>query len=202
MIGISWLCLVLEAVSVSSIDVCFNGFVMDNYCIARGTLFDNAAVVTLEGPEKHSIHCLVDVPLCFNSPFELLADKLPGETEHARAYQLDDDGRTLAIELARAEGEKSACSTCTGGGGSKKKGFRATVYGTHDGTGSPTLLTVTNITTDTEKCPPTPTPPWHLPQHLRPHSSALQLPTSTPHTHPAPTSLFRPRQVPQRQRGA
>ena len=45
-------------------DVCFEGYVMDRYCINRGTLLDNAQVKTLLNPEKHSLHCLVDVGVC------------------------------------------------------------------------------------------------------------------------------------------
>lgn len=37
----------------------FEGFVMDYYCIDRGTLLDNPSVVTLEGPDQHSVHWCV-----------------------------------------------------------------------------------------------------------------------------------------------
>ncbi|RHY35889.1 hypothetical protein DYB34_014171, partial [Aphanomyces astaci] len=42
-------------------NVTATGFVMDNYCIDLGNLMDNPTVKTLEGPEVHSIHCLVDL---------------------------------------------------------------------------------------------------------------------------------------------
>ena len=32
---------------------------MDYYCIDRGTLLDNPSVVTLEGPDQHSVHWCV-----------------------------------------------------------------------------------------------------------------------------------------------
>lgn len=40
-------------------EVCFEGFVMDNFCIERGTLLDKPEVVTLLGPERHSAHWCV-----------------------------------------------------------------------------------------------------------------------------------------------
>jgi hypothetical protein len=36
------------------------GFVMDTFCIERGTLLDKPDVVTLEGPGNHSFHWYVD----------------------------------------------------------------------------------------------------------------------------------------------
>ena len=44
--------------------VCFEGYVMDRFCINRGTLLDASSVKTLLNPEKHSAHCLVDVGVC------------------------------------------------------------------------------------------------------------------------------------------
>ena len=46
-------------------DVCFEGYVMDRYCIDRGTLLDRPDLSTLESPGEHSVHCLVDVPNCY-----------------------------------------------------------------------------------------------------------------------------------------
>ena len=37
----------------------FEGYVMDFYCIDRGTLLDNPNVNTLEGPDQHSVHWYV-----------------------------------------------------------------------------------------------------------------------------------------------
>jgi hypothetical protein len=37
------------------------GFVMDTFCIERGTLLDKPNVVTLEGPGEHSFHWYVSV---------------------------------------------------------------------------------------------------------------------------------------------
>lgn len=55
------------------------------------------------------------------------------------------NGRDLVVALARAEGSVSAgCTTCDGGG-TLDRGFRATVYGTTEGTGSPERLTVSRV---------------------------------------------------------
>ena len=36
-------------------DVCIVGYVMDTFCIERGTLLDNPSVETLRNPELHSM---------------------------------------------------------------------------------------------------------------------------------------------------
>lgn len=98
---------------------------MDVYCIERGNLLDAPTIQTLIGPDKHSVHCLVDVDRCTNSGFEILADALTVGGVHGRAYRLDDHGNKLVLSLARSTG---SCSTCTGVG--QKHGFRATIKGT------------------------------------------------------------------------
>ena len=55
--------------------VCATGFIMDTFCIQPGTLLDNNAARSLidgEGPQKHSYHCLLDVPQCLDGGFEML----------------------------------------------------------------------------------------------------------------------------------
>lgn len=110
--------------------VCIEGYIMDRFCIDRGTLFDNPSVDTLEGPGEHSIHCLVDVPRCYNSGFEVLVDPLKGNKKHCRAFRLDDDGTDKTRELAQSLGSQRGCSTCTESIGSQNKGFRAKITGT------------------------------------------------------------------------
>ena len=51
---------------------CTEGFVMDLFCINRRTLLDVPSVVTLQNPEKHSVHCLVDVGWCIDSGYNIL----------------------------------------------------------------------------------------------------------------------------------
>jgi len=92
--------------------VCVEGYVMDNYCIERGTLFDNPTVNTLENPGVHSVHCLVDVPQCIASPYEILTDPPAGESLYVRGYQLNEETKQQVLQLAYSIG---SCSTsCTG----------------------------------------------------------------------------------------
>ena len=94
---------------------CTEGFVMDLFCINRGTLLDAPNVVTLQNPEKHNVHCLVDVDRCVRSGYNIL---LPNpkfgqgsEPKFAYALTLDNTGNDLVVKLARAN---SICDTCTG----------------------------------------------------------------------------------------
>ncbi len=54
--------------------VCFTGYVMDTFCLDRGTMLDNSKLRSLEYPDRHSVHCLVDVAVCRESGFEVLKD--------------------------------------------------------------------------------------------------------------------------------
>lgn len=112
-------------------EICVEGFVIDFFCIERGTLFDNPSVVSLANPERHSVHCLVDVAQCLASPFEVLHE-LPAPTSnirYSRGFRLDDPSKEEILTLARAVGRISAspgCTTCTEDqGGSLDNGFHA-----------------------------------------------------------------------------
>jgi len=132
---------------VFATDVCFVGYIMDTYCINRGTLFDRPQLRTLEDPQEHSVHCLVDVSWCYNSGFQILADPEEGRSLYCPAYKLDQtSGTQMVLDLARATG---SCSTCTGAG-SLVKGFRATVRGTLTGDMD---LTATEVLDASVGCP-------------------------------------------------
>lgn len=118
----------VDVAQSASVRACYTGYVMDKFCINRGTLLDNPRIVTLEEPDKHSVHCLVDVSACFNSGYEILAPVSNGGTPYTRAFELDSPGNMKVIALARETGD---CSTCTGNG-MLKAGFSATVIGTYD----------------------------------------------------------------------
>ena len=99
---------------------CTEGFVMDSFCINFGKLLDNQTVVTLENPEKHTVHCLVDLSICFNSGYNIL---LPNpkfgqdrESKFVHALTLDKTGNELVLKIARENGNGGSCSTCTGSG--------------------------------------------------------------------------------------
>ena len=126
-------------------EVCVEGFVMDKFCIDRGTLLDNPTVKTLENPEKHSVHCLVDVSVCYKSGFNILLPNPSGSPAYAIAVRLDGVGNQKVLEVARANG---VCSTC-GSGGTITKGLRGTFFGTitQEATDSkPAMLAVKNMT--------------------------------------------------------
>jgi len=120
--------------------VCFQGYVMDRYCIERGTLLDNPSLSTLENPEQHSLLCLLDPPQCVGTPFELLERDPNQAGVHCRSFVLDSLGKSQVVAQARALGATPRCTTCTGGG-SLQVGYSATVIGTV-GTGTPPLFTV------------------------------------------------------------
>ena len=48
----------------------------DFFCINRGELLDPNGLPTLGaiGPPSHTVHCLVDVPQCIASDFEILLE--------------------------------------------------------------------------------------------------------------------------------
>lgn len=105
--------------------ICVNGYVMDYTCIERGRLFDNPSVHPLgpNGPVVHTIHCLIDVPVCVNSPFEILYDVSNGKRQRfGRAWRVDDNN--LLIEHAKRVG---ICDEdCRG---NQERGLTATVIG-------------------------------------------------------------------------
>jgi hypothetical protein len=109
--------------------VCYSGFVMDKLCSVRGMMLDNPSLRTLQSPERHSLHCLVDVPQCYNSGFEVLAPAAAGGSGFCRAFDLGSAGTTTMLAFARAQGKSGSCSTCTNTVG-VSHGFKATVVGT------------------------------------------------------------------------
>ena len=96
---------------------CTEGFVMDLFCINRRTLLDVPSVVTLQNPEKHSVHCLVDVGWCIDSGYNILLPnpkfRQDSEPKFVHALTLDETGNKLVLKIARQNG---VCSTCTGSG--------------------------------------------------------------------------------------
>jgi hypothetical protein len=108
--------------------VTVTGFIMDNFCIERGTLLDAPSVVTLQEPDLHSVHCLIDVPSCAQSNYEVLLDPAPGAEDpmYSRGFVLDEAGKEMLRSLAM---EVGVCSECDGTG-NWEFGFRAQIMGT------------------------------------------------------------------------
>merc|ERR1712038_1850757 len=119
-----------EKISVTVGDkICVEGFVMDNYCIGIGFLLDAPEIKTLFQPEEHSLHCLLDPPICRDSGYEVLWETPDAATPYSRAYVLDEAGNQELIAFAQQTGEKGFCTSCTGPPGSQTHGFRATING-------------------------------------------------------------------------
>ena len=115
----------------SGAKVCLTGYVMDKYCSERGVLPGGGTTQTLEHPELHFVHCLVDDARCYTSGFEVLAPAATGDG-YCRAFDLGSAGTAAVLALARAQGKGGGrCSSCTGAAPSAPtRGFRATVAGT------------------------------------------------------------------------
>jgi hypothetical protein len=130
----------LWIITLSSADVmvgdqvCMTGFIMDNFCIERGTLLDDGSVTTMRNPELHSYHCLLDVGVCINSGFQVLGDKDPVSGLHCPGLRVDDTAPVLKAGRAHGTTQRQpgffSCSTCTGPNGNPIAGYRATIIGT------------------------------------------------------------------------
>mmetsp|Transcript_10310 Transcript_10310/g.15605 ORF Transcript_10310/g.15605 Transcript_10310/m.15605 type:complete len:314 (+) Transcript_10310:3-944(+) len=110
------------------------GFIMDNFCIERGTLLDKSSVTTMENPELHSYHCLLDVGVCINSGYQVLGDKDPISGLHCPGLRIDETDRVLSAGRAHGTTQSDpdffSCDTCTGPDGNPIAGYRATIVGT------------------------------------------------------------------------
>jgi hypothetical protein len=144
------LCILLRIKSsFGETKVCIVGYVMDIYCLNRGTLLDNPAIESLQNPDKHSVHCLVDVGQCRASGYQVLSDPLNTADRYCRAYTLDSTGNDLIVKNARAIG---MCSTCANKQG-QKAGYRATIIGTVANMNEKTpLLKVTSVQASSVGC--------------------------------------------------
>ena len=133
----------------SSAKVCVSGYVMDTLCLDRGRLLDNPSVVTLEQPNLHSLHCLVDVRACYESSFNMLVkNPSPSGTPYIVAYNLGHEATNAMLQRAREHGRKGPCSTCLNQTvGAQERGFRATVTGdiTPDTTSSLGVPILSNV---------------------------------------------------------
>jgi hypothetical protein len=84
----------------------------------------------------------VDVPLCYNTPFEVLTDPVSSGTLYTRGYRLTEDSKEEVISVARSVG---SCGTCVKGYDSSmlSKGFRAVM-----------IATVLDLNLDDDDAPP------------------------------------------------
>ncbi|KAK1737500.1 cytochrome b561 and DOMON domain-containing protein [Skeletonema marinoi] len=105
-------------------DICITGYIMDSYCIDLGHFLDNDDTVTLREPEEHSFHCLLDLPVCYNSGFNVL-----GEKDHKLDCIVLDIGLMTRKPNVQSDTHYT-CDTCSGGASDAVAGYRATVKGT------------------------------------------------------------------------
>lgn len=128
-------------------EICVGGYIMDTFCIELGVLFDNSNVRTLgpDGPSSHSVHCLVDVQRCRQSPYEVLSELDDGT--FGRAWRVDDN--ELLLDHAMTNG---ICTECDPDNsleqGHLQRGYQATVKGTVKSLGdgnTPAVISISSV---------------------------------------------------------
>ena len=137
--------------------ICTVGYIMDSFCIDRGTLFDNKGVATLgpDGPIKHSVHCLIDVPSCIASPWEILNDasedpnsSMVEGVAFGRSFRVENND--MLVEYAKTVG---VCNNgCTG---ALERGLKAMVVGeivNLGGSNTPAMIKVMQVSDDIVGC--------------------------------------------------
>ena len=123
--------------------------------------------MTLENPEEHSFHCLLDVDLCKESGYQVIGPKDEETGMHCMGFRLDDTDAVVAA--GQAYGQQGYCTSCTGDASAPEYGWLATVKGTvselGDGsagvTGTPVLTNVEILSSD-EICETATVPPLCL----------------------------------------
>lgn len=191
-----FLSVVLSSVTTAQAEsVCVSGYPMDTYCIDRKRLLDKG-LETLVYPFEHTVHCLVDVPDCVASGYEILVPSSSASGRFVRAVRLDSDGNDMLLELAKTVGR---CGECYGGG-TIREGLKVTVRGDlrsgddiGDDESVPPRITVTEIS-EGENCrqvsPPTPDPTRN------PTPEPTRQPTPAPIPNPTPDPTHRPTNEP------
>jgi uncharacterized membrane protein len=130
----SFLMLCATSMTASALEVgdniCTEGYIMDFFCINQMRMIDNG-LVTLEQPDRHSVHCLVEVGSCINerSPFEVLIDPVVPGAQYSRGWRMTESSKEDMIMLAQGIG---SCRTCVNGYDSsmQSSGFRAVLNAT------------------------------------------------------------------------
>ena len=118
---------------------------MCSFCIDRTTLLDSPQTRTLLNPERHSVHCLVDVGSCRNSGFEMLSSERLSTGLHGRAYRIASEDDDKIIQFARSTSRPGYCSTCTGPSDGVTNGFKAVIHGTIKSEATSSVPAVINI---------------------------------------------------------
>lgn len=101
---------------------------MNDSSLETGVLLDNQVVRTLspEGPTTHSVHCLVDVDRCNESPYELVNELDSGD--FGRSWRLASND--LIIDYAHRNYGCADCDRPQGAEGISSNGMRLTLMAT------------------------------------------------------------------------
>mmetsp|Transcript_644 Transcript_644/g.1162 ORF Transcript_644/g.1162 Transcript_644/m.1162 type:complete len:421 (-) Transcript_644:95-1357(-) len=110
-------------------EVCITGYVLDGLCITQGFFLDAQDTNSLEFPEEHTFHCLIDPPQCVESGYQVLGPKNETTGMHCLGFRFDNT--TTVVELAKTVGQKGLCTSCTNeDANAPERGWLATVKGT------------------------------------------------------------------------
>jgi hypothetical protein len=154
--------LATSAHTATADEICVEGYLMDIFCINQGFLFqdkgDVKTLFPLSHPDVHMVECLVGLPFCRASGYELLLDPIDSENDWCRGFNFEATGNEMVIAYAKANGnwqretnpDGSACGDFCQGDGNTTKGMRASIRGTilassTNSTTAPPTLQVTSV---------------------------------------------------------
>ncbi|CAB9511491.1 expressed unknown protein [Seminavis robusta] len=124
-------------------EICTYGYIMDQFCLDQDFFIDAPDLKPLVVPFNHSLHCLLDVPQCIETPFHILQDPASEGANYTDGWVAE--ANDLLLQEGRTLGSATVgCTTCTSTDGDLKQGFRATVRGTVKSL-DPPILTVTSV---------------------------------------------------------
>ena len=103
--------------------------------------------VEQNGPLIHSVHCILDVQDCADSPFHIIPPAIPGAFYYDKGWRLDDAAKAVAVAIAQQTAEcENGCV------GDQATGLYVSMEATVVKKGDnamPTLITATEMTAAT-----------------------------------------------------
>eukprot|EP00039_Didymoeca_costata_P010260 m.137777 g.137777 ORF g.137777 m.137777 type:complete len:411 (-) comp14760_c0_seq2:113-1345(-) len=94
-----------DTCDIDGVVVTVEGWAADIFCINRGTALDNSNLQMAETPEEHTLHCLVEIPVCVESGYAVFSLDKVGNTREV-LYVLDDAGSQLIVDAGEAKLEE------------------------------------------------------------------------------------------------